>query len=119
MTAIQLSQTDALEAVSWNEAGLIPVIAQDNSSQKVLMMAWMNEEALLKTLSTGDVHYYSRSRQELWRKGETSGHTQRLIDIYLDCDADTLLLQVIQIGAACHTGQPSCFYRQLIPTKPA
>lgn len=119
MAVTKLSQSDALAQVSWNEAGLIPVITQDNSSQQVLMMAWMNEEALLKTLSTGDVHYYSRSRQKLWHKGETSGHTQRLIDVYLDCDADTLLLQVTQVGAACHTGRPSCFYRQLIPAKSA
>lgn len=103
----------ALKKICWNKDGLVPVVAQDATSAQVLMMAWMNEEALMKTLDTGDIHYYSRSRQSLWRKGETSGHTQKLISLRLDCDGDTLLVQIEQTGVACHTGRPSCFYQQL------
>ena len=99
--------------VSYNSDGLVPVIAQDAATKAVLMMAWMNKEALGITLKTKDVTYYSRSRQKLWRKGETSGHTQKLVDAYLDCDGDTLLLSVEQIGAACHTGEPDCFFRHI------
>jgi phosphoribosyl-AMP cyclohydrolase len=84
------------------------------------MLAWMNEEALRRTITGGDVTYWSRSRQQLWRKGETSGHTQRLIEIWIDCDGDTLLLKVDQTGPACHTGEPVCFFRKLNerPTAP-
>jgi phosphoribosyl-AMP cyclohydrolase len=96
-----------------NEQGLIPVIAQDAKSQKVLMMAWMNKEALHLTLKTGEVTYWSRSRKKIWRKGETSGHTQKLIEARLDCDGDTLLLLVEQTGPACHTGEPNCFFRPI------
>ncbi len=110
---VRLSLPEALKQIRWNESGLVPVVTQDAKSNKVLMMAWMNEEALTKTLATGDVHYYSRSRQKLWRKGETSGHTQKLTDLRVDCDADTLLAKVVQTGVACHTGRPSCFYQQL------
>lgn len=95
----------------FNEAGLIPAIAQDAETGEVLMMAWMNEQALELTLSTGEVHYWSRSRTELWHKGATSGHTQELVSMAVDCDQDTLLLKVRQHGAACHTGRRSCFYR--------
>lgn len=99
--------------VTYNNDGLVAVIAQDAKTKAVLMMAWMNKEALSITLKTKDVTYYSRSRQKLWRKGETSGHTQRLIEAFIDCDGDTLLLLVDQIGAACHTGAPNCFFRAI------
>ncbi|MEM6469703.1 MAG: phosphoribosyl-AMP cyclohydrolase [Planctomycetota bacterium] len=91
--------------------GLLPAIAQDSKTGRVLMMAWMNEEALAETVSTGRAVYYSRSRKSLWRKGETSGHRQRVIEIRVDCDQDTILLEVEQIGAACHEGYASCFFR--------
>jgi phosphoribosyl-AMP cyclohydrolase len=89
------------------------VIAQDVRSGTVLMMAWMNRDSLARTLETGEVTYWSRSRRALWRKGETSGHTQRLVEAHIDCDGDTLLLKVEQIGPACHTGAPSCFFRHV------
>ena len=90
----------------------MPAIAQDASTGKVLMMAWMNADSLRRTLESGQVTYWSRSRQELWRKGGTSGHTQRLVEAYVDCDGDTLLLKVEQTGPACHTGAPICFFRK-------
>jgi phosphoribosyl-AMP cyclohydrolase len=93
--------------------GLLPAIAQDADSDRVLMMAWMNEEAFRETLSTGQAVYYSRSRQALWRKGETSGHRQTVREIRVDCDRDTILLRVSQVGAACHQGFESCFYRRV------
>ncbi len=100
--------------IRWNEQGLIPVIAQDFSDKTVLMMAWMNEEALQLTVESGNVVYYSRSRQKLWRKGETSGNEQKLQRISLDCDNDVLLVEVEQRGGiACHTGRKSCFFRNL------
>jgi phosphoribosyl-AMP cyclohydrolase len=91
--------------------GLVPAVAQDARSGSVLMVAWMSKDALKKTLSTGDVTYWSRSRKALWRKGETSGHTQKLVEAWLDCDGDTVLLKVEQEGPACHTGAPTCFFR--------
>ena len=95
----------------WNEQGLIPVIAQEADTGEVLMLAWMNAEALEQTLASGEVTYWSRSRQSLWRKGATSGNTQSLVNARLDCDGDTLLLQVRQQGAgACHTGRRTCFF---------
>ena len=93
--------------------GLIPVIVQDAETKDVLMLAYMNEESLQHTLKTGLATYWSRSRNELWVKGETSGHYQHVQSVYIDCDEDTLLLEVIQEGAACHTGHRSCFYRKL------
>lgn len=93
--------------------GLLPVIAQDFRDNTVLMLAWMNEEAWQQTLSSGRATYYSRSRRGLWRKGDTSGHTQRVVEIRVDCDADTILLRVEQAGAACHDGYRSCFYRTI------
>ena len=93
--------------------GLVPAIVQDDDTGEVLMMAYMNAEAFEKTVETGKTHFYSRSRNKLWRKGEASGHTQEVRKIYLDCDSDTLLLRVKQNVAACHTGYYSCFYRQL------
>jgi phosphoribosyl-AMP cyclohydrolase len=100
-----------LEAVAWNEQGLVPVIAQEAVSKDVLMMAWMNRDALLETLRLGEVVYWTRSRQKLWHKGEESGHTQKVKEIRLDCDGDTILLIVEQKdGIACHTGEHSCFF---------
>jgi phosphoribosyl-ATP pyrophosphohydrolase/phosphoribosyl-AMP cyclohydrolase len=102
-----------IQALRFNEAGLIPAVAQDWLDGAVLMVAWMNREAIEHTLSTGEVHYWSRSRQELWYKGATSGHTQRLRGLRYDCDADVLLLTIEQSGdVACHTGARSCFYDQ-------
>ena len=104
-----------LSEVKFNEQGLVPAIAQDAVNGQVLMMAWMNEESLRLTLETGFATYYSRSRLQLWKKGETSGHVQRVLGIRVDCDGDTLLLQVEQTGAACHTGNRSCFFRDILP----
>jgi len=101
-----------LEAIKFNDAGLVPAIAQDANSGRVLMMAWMNAEAVEQTLESGFAHYYSRSRQTQWKKGESSGHVQKVLDIYLDCDGDTLLLNIEQTGPACHTNRQSCFYQQ-------
>ena len=102
-----------LDAIAWNEQGLVPVIAQEESSGDVLMMAWMNRDALLATLRLGEAVYWTRSRQKLWHKGEESGHTQKVKEIRLDCDGDTLLLMVEQKdGIACHTGEHSCFFMQ-------
>ena len=99
------------ETLTFDDKGLIPAIAQDAASKDVLMMAWMSAESIRVTLETGRVTYWSRSRQALWAKGETSGHVQRLVDMRLDCDRDCLLLLVEQTGPACHTGRRSCFYR--------
>ena len=102
----------ALDALKWDEQGLVPAIAQDKDSGEVLMMAWMNREALALTIEKQQAVYWSRSRQKLWFKGEESGHVQRLAEIRIDCDADVVLLQVEQIGGiACHTGRKRCFYR--------
>lgn len=98
-----------LERVQFSPEGLVPVVAQDRLGGNLLMLAWANREALARTLATGEAHYYSRSRQALWRKGESSGHTQRVSEIRLDCDGDTILYRVEQQGPACHTGSPTCF----------
>jgi len=95
------------------QGGLVPVIVQDNTTQEVLMLAYMNKEAVELTLSTGYAHYYSRSKQRIWKKGESSNHTQKIVSIKLDCDNDTLLLKVDQNGVACHTGRKSCFFTDL------
>ena len=100
-----------LAEIAFNDAGLVPAIAQQHDTGQVLMMAWMNRESVAETLRTGQVCYWSRSRKGLWRKGETSGHVQRLVDLTIDCDGDTLLLAVAQTGPACHTGKRSCFFR--------
>jgi phosphoribosyl-AMP cyclohydrolase len=102
-----------IDAVKWDERGLVAAIAQDATSREVLMMAWMNAESLTLTLETGFAHYWSRSRERLWQKGESSGHVQSVREIALDCDGDTLLLTVDQTGAACHTGRRHCFFRRL------
>ena len=105
---------EALEAaLALTAEGLVPAIAQQHDSGEVLMMAWMNRAALAETLATGRVTYWSRSRGQLWRKGETSGQVQRLVRLKIDCDGDTLLLEVEQSGVACHTGRRTCFYRSL------
>jgi phosphoribosyl-AMP cyclohydrolase len=98
-------------SVAFDHAGLVPAIAQQHDTGEVLMMAWMNREALAETMRTGRVCYWSRSRGRLWRKGETSGQVQRLVELRVDCDGDTLLLLVEQIGVACHTGRRNCFFR--------
>lgn len=103
---------DWLDQIKWDEKGLIPAIAQDHQSGRVLMVAWMNEEALRLTVEEGRAIYWSRSRNRLWRKGEESGHVQTLHELRLDCDGDVILLSVEQLGEiACHTGRESCFYR--------
>ena len=96
-----------------NSDGLVPAITQDHENNEVLMMAYMNEEAFCLTCETGYMHYYSRSRDTLWKKGETSGHVQKVIEAYIDCDRDTLLYKIDQTGAACHTGNRTCFYTEL------
>ncbi len=100
-----------LDDILWNEAGLVPAVAQQHDTGEVLMLAWMNRAAVEATLATGRVTYFSRSRNALWRKGETSGHTQRLVEMRIDCDGDALLVLVDQTGAACHTGARDCFFR--------
>jgi len=110
---IDSSKKSALSDIKFNKDGLIPVIAQCVQSGTVLMMAWMNEEALKKTIDTNDMYYFSRSRQKLWQKGETSGHFQKLIELRLDCDNDTILALIEQTGAACHTGTKSCFFKTI------
>ena len=103
----------ALDQIKWNQAGLVPAIAQEHDTGKVLMVAWMNRQALQATLAEGRAVYFSRSRQKLWRKGEESGHVQQLKEIRIDCDADVVLMQVEQIGGiACHTGRHNCFYKR-------
>jgi phosphoribosyl-ATP pyrophosphohydrolase/phosphoribosyl-AMP cyclohydrolase len=99
----------------WNEQGLAPAIVQDAHTSQVLMLAWMNAKAWQLTLETGEAHFWSRSRQSLWHKGETSGHVQRVVEIRLDCDADAILLRVDPAGPACHTGEPSCFFTTISP----
>jgi len=93
--------------------GMVPVIVQDSTTNEVLMLAYMNKKAVELTLSTNFAHYYSRSKQRIWKKGESSGHTQKIVDIFMDCDNDTLLLKVIQEGVACHTGRETCFFTNL------
>jgi phosphoribosyl-AMP cyclohydrolase len=103
-----------LEEIQWTEEGLVPVIAQDHASGRILMFAWMNRESLVLTVAEAYAVYWSRSRQRLWRKGEESGHRQKILDIQLDCDSDVILLKIEQEGGiACHTGRESCFFRSL------
>jgi phosphoribosyl-AMP cyclohydrolase len=102
-----------LPEIKFDAQGLVTAVAQQHTSGEVLMVAWMNGEALERTVATGQVHYWSRSRQRLWQKGETSGQVQRLVELRLDCDGDTLLLLVDQHGVACHTGRRNCFFRAL------
>lgn len=108
-----MSARPGLDDVAFDERGLVPAVVQEAVTGEVLMVAWMDREALEATLRTGRAHYWSRSRRALWQKGETSGHVQHVEGVWLDCDADTLLVQVRQEGAACHTGEPTCFFRRL------
>jgi len=103
------------DELKFNDDGLIPAIIQEQSTRRVLMMAWMNRASIEKTIASGKTHFWSRSRQKFWMKGETSGHTQTVKDIAFDCDGDTLLVQVEQTGAACHEGYKSCFFRSVEP----
>lgn len=111
-----MNGTDSwLDEIRWTEGGLVPVIVQEAESLQVLMFAWMNREALTLTLSEGFAVYWSRSRNKLWRKGEESGHRQRVVELRLDCDQDALLMRVEQLGGiACHTGRQHCFFRKLV-----
>ena len=103
-----------IDALAWNADGLVPVVAQDAASGEVLMLAWMNRESLRLTAQTGEAVYWSRSRKALWKKGETSGHVQKVVEIRLDCDADAVLLRVESVGGvACHTGRRRCFFNRL------
>jgi phosphoribosyl-AMP cyclohydrolase len=105
---------DYLDAIAWSADGLVPAVAQDAGTGEVLMLAWMNRESLARTVATGEAVYWSRSRRQLWRKGETSGHLQKVVEIRLDCDADAILLRVQQVGGiACHTGRRRCFFNLL------
>jgi len=108
---------EILMNIDWNKNPLIPAIAQDNETNQVLMLAYMNEEAYNLTLSTGYAHYFSRSKQRIWKKGESSGHTQEIKDVLLDCDADTVVLKIKQNGVACHTGRKSCFFTSVLEDK--
>lgn len=109
----------SLPELRYNEVGLLPCIVQNAQTEEVLMMAWMNEEALHKTLEEGSMWFWSRSRAELWHKGETSGNTQELVELRYDCDGDTLLARVNPHGPACHTGHTSCFFRTIERPRPA
>jgi len=104
---------EILDRVDWEKQELLPVIVQDNTTNEVLMMAYMNKEALELSLRTKLAHYFSRSKQRIWKKGESSGHTQEIISFFIDCDNDTLLIKVNQNGVACHTGRKSCFFTEL------
>lgn len=113
MTTDPLS--NIISTIKFDNQGLVPAIAQDNDKGDVVMMAWMNEASIRETLKSGRVCYWSRSRKSLWKKGETSGQHQELVDFLIDCDGDTVLLRVKQHGVACHTGRRSCFYRSVQP----
>jgi phosphoribosyl-AMP cyclohydrolase len=105
--------TDFLNKINWSNDGLVPVVTQDAGTRRVLTVAWMNREALQRTVTTGEAHYWSRSRKKLWHKGEESGHVQKVKTIRLDCDEDVVLLEVEQTGGiACHTGRESCFFQR-------
>lgn len=108
-----VSVSETLEALNYNEDGLVPAIAQQSGSNEIVMLAWMNRAAIEETLATGRVCYWSRSRQKFWRKGESSGQVQNLLSMRFDCDGDALLLTVDQTGPACHTGRRSCFYHRV------
>jgi len=111
--ALSFPQGDVPATLKWNEAGLIAAIVQDARSDQVLMLAWMNQEALQRTMTTGETWFWSRSRQELWHKGGSSGHIQKVEAVFYDCDGDALLVKVQPAGPACHTGEQSCFFNQL------
>jgi phosphoribosyl-AMP cyclohydrolase len=111
-------EDDWLNKINWAQDGLVPAVAQEAVSGRVLTVAWMNREALGKTVASGEAHYWSRSRRKLWRKGEESGHVQKVKSVRLDCDEDVILLEVEQVGGiACHTGRHSCFFQRLEGTR--
>ncbi|MEJ5247674.1 MAG: phosphoribosyl-AMP cyclohydrolase [Caldilinea sp.] len=109
-----MTHPELLQEIRYNEAGLIPAIVQDAHTGQVLMMAWMNAESLALTLKIGETVFWSRSRQQLWHKGATSGNIQKVVGVHLDCDGDALLIQVEPAGPACHTGAVSCFFRKIV-----
>jgi phosphoribosyl-ATP pyrophosphohydrolase/phosphoribosyl-AMP cyclohydrolase len=111
-----MSEAITTNALGWGDGGLLPAVVQNARTGEVLMVAWLNREALRLTLTTGEAHFWSRSRAKLWHKGATSGHIQRVVDVRADCDADTILLRVIPAGPACHTGADSCFFRDVVST---
>ena len=111
MSAASSMPAELLANIAFDRDGLIVAVAQQHDTGEILMVAWMNRAAVEQTLATGEAHYWSRSRMKLWRKGETSGQTQRLVEMRIDCDGDTLLLLVDQTGVACHTGRRNCFFR--------
>jgi phosphoribosyl-AMP cyclohydrolase len=114
LSAPERATPDWIEEIAWSAEGLVPAVVQDAASGRVLMLAWMNRDALARTAATGEAHYWSRSRQRLWRKGEESGHIQKVHELRIDCDADAVLLRVDQAGGiACHTGRERCFFRRL------
>ncbi|MFF2909151.1 bifunctional phosphoribosyl-AMP cyclohydrolase/phosphoribosyl-ATP diphosphatase HisIE [Paenibacillus sp. NPDC057934] len=115
----ELTQQEVLEGIRWNEAGLLPAVVQDANTLEVLMFAYMNEESLRLSLESGQTWFWSRSRSELWHKGGTSGNTQGITSIHYDCDSDTLLVKVVPEGPACHTGENSCFFREIPLNRPA
>jgi phosphoribosyl-AMP cyclohydrolase len=110
-----MKRTEFLATIHFNDQGLVPAVVQDATTHQVLMMAWMNKESLQTTLEMGEAVFWSRSRRELWHKGATSGNVQRVVELRVDCDGDTLLITVDAAGPACHTGEVSCFYRTLEP----
>jgi phosphoribosyl-AMP cyclohydrolase len=110
---VSANDPEFLDSIKWNADGLVPAIVQDAGTQEVLMLAWMNRAAVLQTLATGQTHFYSRSRAAAWHKGGTSGHVQHVESIWLDCDADVILIKARQVGGACHEGYRSCFFRRV------
>ncbi|MBV8076179.1 MAG: phosphoribosyl-AMP cyclohydrolase [Planctomycetaceae bacterium] len=106
-------EPDFFATIRWTPDGLVPAIVQDAETSEILMMAWMDREAILRTLATGQTHFYSRSRRKIWHKGETSGHLQHVESLWVDCDADVLLIKARQVGGACHEGYRSCFFRRV------
>ncbi len=107
--------TDLIQEIRYNDTGLVPAIVQDVRTRQVLMLAWMNAESLRRTLALGETVFWSRSRQEFWHKGATSGNVQRVVALHLDCDGDALLIEVEPAGPACHTGAVSCFFQEIMP----
>ena len=106
-------EPDFFATIRWTPDGLVPAIVQDAETHEVLMMAWMDRDAIRRTLATGQTHFYSRSRRKIWHKGETSGHLQHVESLWVDCDADVLLIKARQVGGACHEGYRSCFFRRV------
>jgi len=110
---VSAPEPDFFATIRWTPDGLVPAIVQDAETSEILMMAWMDREAILRTLATGQTHFYSRSRRKIWHKGETSGHLQHVESLWVDCDADVLLIKARQVGGACHEGYRSCFFRRV------